>query len=90
MTELRKTQDLRPLTFQEKALPSSRERDDNYTSIVVRSYTSLAYNRLQAWHPVDPAEALCSAPEHRDMGGQELCNNAGWPNGRLFGARFAL
>ena len=35
MTELRKTQDLRPLTFQEKALPSSRERDDNYTSIVV-------------------------------------------------------
>ena len=35
MTELRKTQDLRPLTFQEKALPSSRERDDNYTRIAV-------------------------------------------------------
>ena len=35
MTELRKTQDPRPLTFQEKAPPSSRERDDNYTRIVV-------------------------------------------------------
>ena len=35
MTELLKTQDLRPLTFQEKALPSRRERDDNYTRIVV-------------------------------------------------------
>ena len=35
MTELLKTQGLRPLTFQEKALPSHRERDDNYSRIVV-------------------------------------------------------
>ena len=34
MTELLKTQGLRPLTFQEKALPSHRERDDNYSRIV--------------------------------------------------------